>query len=183
MKKGNTHGSQCLNFCRQKKSLSTVTCNPGAKIRNNNGIALAIGHCPANNSSILSKDNLFMFRLGKTTCKLIATFAVVAAWVFAPGQVRAGCADHGYMVHRANGEVVVVTPSSPLCPCKGPSCHQHPLPASPLTPAAPPAPAQEAWLQQTAIAAFSMQPVFFQPALASPALSGHPRAILHPPRA
>ena len=37
-----------------------------------------------------------------------ACAVALAFWLAASGNARAGCGDHGYVVQRANGEVVVV---------------------------------------------------------------------------
>jgi hypothetical protein len=78
----------------------------------------------------------------------VTTVCVVlfAFWLGGAGKAEAGCGDHGYVVQRANGDVVVVTPSQPTCPCKGPQCRQSDNPPSaPVSPAQSPTSGDDAW--------------------------------------
>ena len=78
----------------------------------------------------------------------IAMAVGITFWLAGAESAQAGCGEHGYVVQRANGDLVVVTPSQPSClPCKGkgPQCKQSEAPASPAAPGATPPPGDDAW--------------------------------------
>lgn len=113
-----------------------------------------------------------------------ATLVVIlGCWLFGGQTVQAGCGDHGYIVQRDKGDVVVVTPSNPKCPCKGPKCQKQETPSGPMVPVAPvPVPVDEAWNinQATDHSLLPIKLEYHSPQ--SNPLSGYPDDILQPPR-
>ena len=111
-----------------------------------------------------------------------ACAVVIAFWVFGTGNARAGCGDHGYVVQRANGEVVVVTPSHPVCPCRGPQCKQSEPPRSPINQVKTQAPTEQAWSGEPFAPPIGPCGQPASPPSVGRTLAGHFSEILQPPR-
>lgn len=125
-----------------------------------------------------------MFRIFLQNLRTVATLAVVLfAWMGVGEDARAGCGDHGYVVQRAGGEVVVVTPSNPRCPCKGLSCQKQEVPAAPFVPPASTVSFQDAWKQLADDVEGSGLIVPVWPGQVPAALAGFRGDIFQPPRA
>ncbi|MFM8932092.1 MAG: hypothetical protein ACKOS8_09480 [Gemmataceae bacterium] len=125
-----------------------------------------------------------MFRCLLKHARCLTAFAVaVLACLMGGSSVQAGCGDHGYVVQRDNGEVVVVTPSNPGCPCKGPSCQKREVPPAPMTPPAPTRVVQDA-IQQLGWAMGGLHLVdLLLPPRAIEFGCGYPSGVFQPPRA
>lgn len=120
-----------------------------------------------------------------TCLRLAITLVVVGAfWLFGTGKVEAGCGDHGYVVQRANGEVVVVTPSNSQCPCKGPKCQKPEVPPTPFVPVTTLSVlVDDAWQQAFQPGNRVDSGMIVWPVHLQPVHDGNPADILHPPRA
>ena len=114
----------------------------------------------------------------------IALVVVGAFWLFGTGKVEAGCGDHGYVVQRANGEVVVVTPSNSQCPCKGPKCQKPEVPPTPFVPVTTLSVlVDDAWQQAFQCNSKRNSSAIIWPIQTHPVFDGNRADILHPPRA
>lgn len=111
-----------------------------------------------------------------------ACAVALAFWLAASGNARAGCGDHGYVVQRANGEVVVVTPSVPNCPCQGPQCKSSKPPLTPISQVEAPVPAENAWAGNAVPVVAGACLLVIPPSLEDESLAGYSAEILQPPR-
>lgn len=111
-----------------------------------------------------------------------ACAVALAFWLISSGKARAGCGDHGYVVQRANGEVVVVTPSLPACPCQGPQCKSSKPPLTPISQLEPVTPVENAWAGNADPVAAVICLLVIAPSLKGKSMAGFRAEILQPPR-
>ena len=125
-----------------------------------------------------------MFRCLLNYARCLTAFAVaLCACLMGGSSAQAGCGDHGYVVQRDNGEVVVVTPSNPGCPCKGPSCQKREVPPAPMTPPAPTFVVHDACQQLGwTMGGLNLVELVF-PCRVIDFCPGYPSGIFQPPRA
>lgn len=125
-----------------------------------------------------------MSRSAAKLLKSAATLAVMLAfWLAAGEKAQAGCGDHGYVVQRDNGQLLVVTPSNSGCPCKGPACKKQSKPQIPFTPSVSTITAPDAWYQVSASANCKGLISVLWPSSFSLPVTGFAYSIFHPPRA
>ncbi|MFM8933343.1 MAG: hypothetical protein ACKOS8_15870 [Gemmataceae bacterium] len=111
-----------------------------------------------------------------------ACAVMIAFWLSGTGNARAGCGDHGYVVERANGEVMVVTPSHPACPCQGPQCKSSKPPLTPISQVEGSTFAENAWSGNAVLVLAGPCLLATAPSPEDKSLAGYCAEILQPPR-
>jgi hypothetical protein len=125
--------------------------------------------------------------MSRSAAKLLKSAATLAMmlvfWLAAGEKAQAGCGDHGYVVQRDNGKLLVVTPSNSGCPCKGPACKKQSKTQIPFTPSVSIIIVPDAWQQVAAPANCNGLIALLWPPSFSLPVTGFAYSIFHPPRA